>query len=48
MPLDEIPVDDLSQKTVNVFVGRIAIDTVQGNIVPRPHPGHELNTQQRR
>ena len=31
-----------------MLVGGAAIDSVEGHIVPRPHPGHEFNAQEGR
>ena len=48
MALDERPIDHLSQQAVHMRRRGHAIDAVQGHIVPRPHPGHQLHAQQRR
>ena len=47
MALNDVPVNDLRKQGIDVFVGGVAVNPVEGHIVPGAHPGHQRNAQER-
>jgi hypothetical protein len=47
MALDEVPINDPRKHGIDVFVGGVAVDPVESHIVPRAHPWHQRNAQER-